>query len=265
MQRATDMKTITAFVGSARKNGFTCTATRLFLDNLESLGNVRSEIVFLSDCHLGLCRGCKACFVRGEERCPLNDDRDMLVEKMKVSDGVVFATPNYSFQVSANMKVFLDRLGFVFHRPCFHGKTFTGIVVQGIHGGGKIVMYLDFVGGGLGFNVVRGSCITALEPMSEKNKLKMRNAIGKHSARFHKRLFGTDFPSPSLFQLMMFRMGRTGIRQMLGEEYRDYTWYRDHGWFESDYFYSTRLGPFKRAAGGSFDWLAGRIFNQRNG
>jgi len=35
------------------------------------------------------------------------------------SDGVIFATPNYSFQVSGIMKVFLDRLGFAFHRRAF--------------------------------------------------------------------------------------------------------------------------------------------------
>ncbi len=33
---------------------------------------------------------------------------------------------------------FLDRLGFVFHRPRFFGKAFTSIVAQGIYGGGKI-------------------------------------------------------------------------------------------------------------------------------
>jgi multimeric flavodoxin WrbA len=54
---------------------------------------------------------------------------------------------------SAIMKTFLDRLGFVFHRPRFHGKAFTGIVVQGIYGGAKIEKYLASAGGGLGFNV----------------------------------------------------------------------------------------------------------------
>ncbi len=94
----------------------------------------------------------------------MKDDRDVLIEKIMASDGVVFASPNYSFQVSALMKVFLDRLGFAFHRPRFFGKTFTSIVAQGIYGGDKIVEYLDFVGNGLGFNTVKGSCLRTLEP-----------------------------------------------------------------------------------------------------
>ena len=139
------MKRVTAFVGSARKK-HTYDAVRQFLDHLQSLGDVECEIVGLSDYRLGTCMGCKVCFARGEESCPLKDDRDALIEKMMASDGVVFASPNYMFQVSAIMKIFLDRLGFYGHRPGFFGKTFTSIVSQGIFGGGKIVKYLDFVG-----------------------------------------------------------------------------------------------------------------------
>ena len=179
------MKTVTAFIGSGRKkNGLTYRATRWFLDNLESSSEVRGEIVFLSEYELGLCRGCKICFERGEERCPLNGDRDLLIEKMLSSDGIVLASPNYSFQVSSTMKAFLDRLGYVFHRPLFHGKTFTSIVVQGFIGGDKIEEYLRFVGTCLGCNVVKGSCITALEPATEADLRKMNKALARHSRRF---------------------------------------------------------------------------------
>jgi len=257
------MKTVTAFVGSARKKGSTQTAARQFLDNLQSFGGVQSEIVFLSDFNLGVCRGCKTCFLRGEERCPLKDDRDVLIGKMMASDGVVFATPNYSFQVSAITKIFLDRLGFVFHRPCFHGRTFTGIVAQGFYGGGKLVKYLEFAGGALGFSVVKGSCITALEPMGEKERRKMEETLARQGRRFHERLSNPVNPAPSFFQLMGFRMGRTAARIELGEDDRDYTYYRDKGWFDSDYFYPTRLGPLKKTAGAVFDLLAIRHYRKR--
>jgi multimeric flavodoxin WrbA len=124
------MKRVTAFVGSARKK-HTYSAVRQFLDNLQSLGDVECEIVPLSDHRLGTCRGCCVCFAKGEEFCPFKDDRDVLIEKMMASDGVVFASPNYSFQVSAIMKIFLDRLGFIFHRPRFFGKSFTSGSTKG--------------------------------------------------------------------------------------------------------------------------------------
>ena len=250
------MKNVTAFVASARRSGLTYAATRQFLGNLQLFGDIQSEIVFLSEYNLRVCSGCKRCFLRGEECCPLKDDRDVLIEKMMTSDAVVFASPNYSFQVSAIMKTFLDRLGFVFHRPRFHGKTFTNIVAQGIYGGSKVVKYLDFVGGGLGFNVVGGSCITALEPMAEKDRLKMAETLTRHAERFHRQLLKPTHPAPSIFQLMAFRMSRTSMKLTLGEDNRDYRYYRDHGWFDSDYYYPTRVGPLKRAVGATFDRMA---------
>ena len=94
------MKKVTAFVGSAHKR-HTLGAVRQVLDNLQSFGDVESEIVTLSDYRIEACRGCRLCFDRGEEACPMKDDRDVLFGKLEASDGVVFATPNYSFRSPA--------------------------------------------------------------------------------------------------------------------------------------------------------------------
>ena len=249
------VRKVTAIVGSARKRG-THNAVLQFLKNLQSLSDVEYEIVALSHCRLEICRGCKLCFLKGEECCPSKDDRDVLIEKLMASDGVVFASPNYSFQVSGLMKVFLDRLGFVFHRPRFFGKTFTSIVVQGIYGGDKIVKYLDFVGKGLGFNTVKGTCITALEPNTEKEQQRIDRALARLSKRFHESLAQPAYPAPPLLNLMAFRMSRTSMKLMLDDSNRDYTYFTDKGWFESEYYYPTHLGPLKKAAGSLFDSLA---------
>jgi multimeric flavodoxin WrbA len=263
MEEAKHTRKVTVFVGSAHKGGATTRAASLFLETLESYGDVRGEIVVLSDYDIGVCRGCKSCTNRGEERCPLKDDRDVLIGKMMASDGVVFASPNYSFQVSAIMKIFLDRLAFLFHRPRFHGRVFSSIVVQAIGMGGKIVKYLQFVGGGLGFKVVKGSCSRTLEPMDEHAVDRMRSNLAKQGRRFHARLLKPAFPVPSLLGLMMFRIARTGYQRSLGEDMRDHVYFRDRGWFEADYYYPTRLGPFKKAAGALFDWIAARMFRPR--
>jgi multimeric flavodoxin WrbA len=249
------MKRVTAFVGSARKK-HTHNAVQQFMSNLQSLGDIEYEIIALSDYRIETCRGCKACLDKGEEFCPLKDDRDVLIEKMQSSEGIVFASPNYSFQVSAIMKIFLDRLGFVFHRPRFFGKTFTNIVVQGIYGGPKIVKYLDFVGSSLGFNTVKGSCIHSLEPMTDKQQQKTDRVLARHSRQFYERLMKPAPSTPTLFKLMIFRMSRTSLKLMLDDSYRDYAYYRDKGWFESDYCYPTRLGVLKKAAGSLFDSFA---------
>ncbi|MHB0875868.1 MAG: flavodoxin family protein [Anaerolineae bacterium] len=252
------MKRITAFVGSAGKR-HTHGAVVQFMSNLQTLSDVEYEIVALSDYKLQPCRGCRACFEKGQEFCPLKDDWGLLFEKIMASDGVVLASPNYAFQVSAIMKTFLDRFGFVFHRPRFFGKAFTSIVTQGIYGGNDIRKYLDFVGKGLGFNTVKGCVLMTLEPMTEKAQQKADKALVSQSRRFHEQLAKPAYPSPTLFWLMAFRMGRTRIQQMLDDRSLDYRYYRDNGWFKSDYYYPTHLNPLKKVAGSLFDLVSARM------
>lgn len=256
------MKKVTAFVGSARKK-HTYSAVRTFLDHLETQGDVESEIVFLNAYRLEPCRGCKLCFELGEAACPLKDDRDLLTAKMQASDGVVFASPSYMFQVSGTMKTFLDRLAFYGHRPFFFGKSFTSIVTQGLPFDAKLGKYLSLCGSCFGFSAVAGSRVTALEPMTDKERLKVDRLLDKHSRRFHRSLFGPANPRPSLTMLMGFRIGRTTMRLELDERSYDYRYYRDRGWFESAYYYDTRLGPAKAALGGLFDLVGKRMARKR--
>lgn len=245
---------VTAFIGSARKK-HTYKAAEQLLKNMQAFGDVEYELVQLSDYNLEVCKGCKLCCDRGEELCPLKDDRDKLIEKMDNSDGVIFASPNYSFQLSGMMKVFIDKFGFIIHRPRFFGKAFTSVVAQGVYGGHDILKYLNFVGMTLGFNTVKGSCITTLEPMSENQKKKNDDLIAKQSKQFYARLVNNSLPKPGLFDLMMFRMSRTRIQIVLDESFRDYTYYREQGWFKSDFFYPVKLNPVKKLLGKFFDWV----------
>jgi hypothetical protein len=87
----------------------------------------------------------------------------------------------------------------------------------------------------------------------------MENTLAKHSMRFHAQLKRADSERPSMLQLLGFLFGRTSVKLRLCEKDRDYAYYRDHGWFDSDYFYPTRLGPFEKMAGKTFDCLASRV------
>jgi multimeric flavodoxin WrbA len=253
---------VTAFVGSARKK-HTYSATEQFMKNLQLFGGIDYEIVALNDYKIETCRGCKLCLDKGEELCPLKDDRDKLIQKISNSDGFVFASPNYSFQVSGLMKAFLDRIGFIFHRPCFFGKVSTSIVVQGVYGGKKINEYLDFVGKGLGFEVVKGCCLHSMEPMTEKDQARFNKVIYKRSKKFYASLLKKEYPVPTFFELMVFRMARTSIHAVLDESWKDYEYYNNKGWFRTDYYYPTQLNPLKKVAGIFFDFLFSRIYEKK--
>jgi len=251
---AEQRKKITIFMGSPRKET-TYQAVQELVDNLKSYGEIDWEYVFLKDYNLKNCQGCLLCFDKGEEFCPLKDERDLLLEKINNSDGVIFATPNYSLQVTALMKNFLDRLAFIFHRPRFFGKAFTTIVTQGIYGGTSIVKYLENLAGYWGFNVAKGCCLTGSIPRTALQQEKISREIKKTSARFYKNLMCSRLPTPSFFRLMMFRIMRTSYRRLLNETFRDYRYFKEKGWFESAYYYDVSLGFTKKLAGRFFDFL----------
>ena len=252
------MKKITAFIGSARKKG-TYSAVQEFEKSLKKFGDIDFEYVFLSDYNLEFCCGCKVCFDKGEQFCPHNDDRNVLIEKMEKSDGVVFASPSYAFQVSGRMKNFIDRIAFIYHRPRFFKKTFTAITAQFIPFGNQTQKYLESVGRNLGFDVIRGTTVITPEPIPEKELEKLKANIMNLAGRFNKRLNEGNPIKPSLFKIMTFRMTRSGLQSSDLKLY-DYEYYKEKGWFESDYYYDIHLGPIQRVVGRFSDFLGRKLF-----
>jgi hypothetical protein len=106
--------------------------------------------------------------------------------------------------------------------------------------------------------VAKNDLHIAIEPMTDKEKQKQDRVLAKLVSRYYERLMKPAYPVPTLFWLMAFRGGRASVRWELDESSRDYTYYKEKGWFTSDYFYPVRLGPLKKLAGGLFDSIATR-------
>lgn len=254
------MKKVTAIIGTQTKKN-TYYAVQEFEKNLKQNGEIDFEYVFLSDYNLEFCRGCKICFDKGEEFCPIKDDRDVLLGKLEHSDGIILASPSYAFHVSARMKNFLDRLAFIIHRPRFFGKICTAVVTHAVPiGAGNVVKYLSTAGENMGFHVSKGCCVNTIEPMTQAQQDKLIQTIEKTSSRFYRELLRPT-PAPSFSKLMHFRLARTSIKY-IDQNYKDYQHYKEKGWFETDYYYLTSLGPVKKLAGSIFDFVGQWMFKQ---
>src|SRR4030042_5051916 len=227
-------KKVTVFIGSDARQA-TYKAVQEFEKNLIEMGNIDFEYVFLKNYHLEFCHSCLNCFMKGEEFCPLKDDRNKLIKRIENSDGIIFATPNYTFQVSGRMKTFIDRIAFIYHRPRFFDKAFTAIVTQGVYGGKGVLKYLHKTGEFLGFHVSKGCYVTTHRPMTKIQKKNLDMEVKKAFERFYKELF-KKAPSPSFFRLILFRMARTSLKS-LDPKFKDYQHYKEKGWFTSEYYY----------------------------
>ena len=89
----------------------------------EDYPDIDYKIIMLNEIDLKPCLGCYACIRLGEEKCPLKDDRDMIIQEMHDADGVLFASPVYVNFISALMKTYIERTAFLSHRPSFFENT----------------------------------------------------------------------------------------------------------------------------------------------
>ncbi len=120
---------IIALVGSPHKaKGNTASLTRLVLDGAEQAG-ARTETIYLPGSSVLPCRGCNYCHQTG--RCSQKDSFQEIQQKIKAADGLVLGSPNYIFNVSAQMKAFMDRCGSMVHCLGFHGKYGAAVITSG--------------------------------------------------------------------------------------------------------------------------------------
>jgi multimeric flavodoxin WrbA len=65
------------------------------------------EYIGLKGKNIGFCIGCLAC--QNTQKCVIKDDAAEIAEKVKNADTLVFATPIYYYEMSGQLKTFLDR------------------------------------------------------------------------------------------------------------------------------------------------------------
>ncbi len=118
--------------GSNRKNGATATILNEMYRNLKLYPDVEAEVVNVADLHMNYCAGCCSCYRTG--KCIYEDDAEKLSEKIEEADGVVFGSPTYACNVSAQMKVIIDRGHFIMEQ-LLAGKYAIGVVTYENYGG----------------------------------------------------------------------------------------------------------------------------------
>lgn len=99
-------KNILVISTSPRKGGNSETLADAFIRGAEETGN-QVEKICLYDKTVGFCKGCLACLK--SHRCVIHDDADLIAQKMKEADVLVFATPIYYYEMCGQMKTMLDR------------------------------------------------------------------------------------------------------------------------------------------------------------
>jgi multimeric flavodoxin WrbA len=100
-------KYVLVFKGSPREKGNSSTLAEQAAAGAKAVG-ARAESFSLHTMNIHPCDACDVCQETGV--CVLNDDMQMLYSRMREADAIVIASPVYWFTMSAQTKLFIDRL-----------------------------------------------------------------------------------------------------------------------------------------------------------
>jgi len=215
---------IVAICGSP-KNGNTYSSLK-FIE--EKYPDIEFKIMMLKDMNLQPCLGCYVCVKLGEEKCSLKDDREMIVKEMMDADGVLFASPVYTMQITALMKNFFERVGYIDHRPCFYGKQAMLMSVCAGFGADNANEYMDGMCSIFGFSIA-SKVELKVASKSENEKAYTEKQITKAFDKFIETIKESKETPPTitLNQLIYYNVFRT-LSQMQKDMYKaDYKFYKD--------------------------------------
>ena len=109
------MANVIAINGSPRKNANTAILLQKALDGAASKG-AGTEMIHLVDLDYKGCISCFACKRKGTKfvaSCAMRDDLSPVLDKVMHSDGVLLGSPIYLGDVTALMRGFIERFGFM--------------------------------------------------------------------------------------------------------------------------------------------------------
>lgn len=150
---------VTAFNGSARKDGNTALLIRHVFQALEKEG-IATELVQLAGRPLHGCVACYQCFARKDRRCAVNDDvANECIERMLAADGIIIGSPTYFAAITPEAKALIDRCGMVARANDDMFRRKVGAAVVAVRRGGAIHVF-DTINHffTIGQMVIPGSC-----------------------------------------------------------------------------------------------------------
>lgn len=118
-EKATKRKKVLIVLGSPRARGNSATLGERVAQGVRKAGGA-AEMVRLHGMDLRPCRACDACQRNKDYMCVQRDGMRDLYPRLREADALVIASPVYWFTMSAQTKLFMDRL-YAFIGPDGHG------------------------------------------------------------------------------------------------------------------------------------------------
>jgi multimeric flavodoxin WrbA len=123
---------VLAIVGSPHAKGNTSYLVDEALKEISAQG-IDTEKIVLGECVVNPCLGHQECGTFAV--CKIKDDAPGIINKFNEADAVILASPVYFYDVSAQMKAFIDRNFFTFTHQGNRKAKYAGLIAIGGGGG----------------------------------------------------------------------------------------------------------------------------------
>lgn len=221
-----------------KNNSSTYNFIKTFLENLEGEKGITE--FFLPKDMPNSCIGCSQCFGKGEDKCPHFESVNPIVTSLEDADIIVLASPVYVFNVTGQMKTFLDHLAYRWysHRP--HPNMFNkvGIAFSTTAGAGlgqtlkTLTTQLNFWGTKRIFKF--GQVVNGVEwnDIPQKIKINANKKLIKLAKKVSKTVKKIDRIPPRPFTVMFYYI----MKMMSKSEWRvgtiDNDYWIKNGWLD---------------------------------
>jgi len=222
---------------SYRRDGNTDRTAQLLQSRLQSTAEDNHEPLVVDTLYLGHlniepCRGCRTCFDKGEEFCPIKDDMAEIKARMKAADALILAGPVYVDDVNGIMKNWIDRLAHVCHRPEFAGKSAYLLVTVGSTRMGHALRTMDTALRTWGFYIIGKAGFKTHARMDKEQIGKLYDArLTAIAENIFLNIKGEHYKEVSFVSLMMFKIQQLGWSKA-NHDSIDYQYWQRKGWLD---------------------------------
>jgi multimeric flavodoxin WrbA len=102
------LKRVLILAASPRKDSNSTILASKAAEGVKAAGG-EADVIPIGRLKIAPCNACDSCLTKPEGGCVIKDDMQPLYQKIKDAGGIIFATPVYWFNMSAQMKLLIDR------------------------------------------------------------------------------------------------------------------------------------------------------------
>lgn len=158
------MKKILCLIGSTNQKGYNSS----IINNFKAMtnGHYVFEEIYITNLNINFCKGCSSCFKNGT--CKMNDDINMLKEKLLASDIIIISSPVFMNQITGCLKNIFDRLSLWAHTMQLIGKKGIIICTTSNSGLKETTKYLCKIALNIGLDIIGTITYNASTDSQEK-------------------------------------------------------------------------------------------------